>query len=481
MKKTFYITTTLPYVNAKPHIGHAREFIQADVLSRIHKELGYEVFFNTGTDEHGAKIFEKAQEEKKDPQQYVDGQVENFKEFCRLLEIDYDRFIRTTDEDHVAAAQEFWRICDKNGFINKKIYKTKYCVGCELEKTESELVRGECPDHPGKLPEEREEENYFFKFSEFSEKLAKLYEDNPNFVKPKGRFNEIKVFVEKGLEDFSISRLKEKMSWGIEVPGDSDHVMYVWFDALVDYISTLGWPDNIEKFEKFWGTEKNRQAVQLCGKDNLRQQSAMWQAMLMSVGLPNSKRIYVNGFVISGGQKMSKSIGNVISPFDMVERYGVDSTRYLLLSAGSFGEDTDITWEKLDEKYNADLANGIGNLTSRIITLYQKIKYDFDFNKGKRDPFGDNEGLCGLIEEGNLEVELERVMKQVKILDKTLEEEKPWELIKSDEEGFRSSIEGLVRGLFYVATRLKPFVPQTSKEIKTALATKKIKPLFIRI
>lgn len=481
MKKTFYVTTTLPYVNAQPHIGHAREFVQADVFSRIHKALGFEVFFNTGTDEHGAKVFEKAQEENKDPQDYVDEQVKNFQNFCSLLSIEYDRFIRTTDKDHVAAAQEFWKICDKNGFIDKKIYKTKYCVGCELEKTDSELVNGECPDHPGKPLEEREEENYFFKFSKFGKKLQELYGQDPDFVKPKKRFNEIKAFVEKGLEDFSISRLKEKMSWGIEVPGDPEHVMYVWFDALVDYISTLGWPRDKKNFEKFWGTRDKRKAMQFCGKDNLRQQSAMWQAMLMSVGLPNSQRIYVNGFIISGGQKMSKSIGNVISPFEMVERYGADATRYLLLSMGSFGEDTDVTWERMDEKYNADLANGVGNLTSRIVTLYKKVDYSFDFEKGKREPFADNKKLGELLNEGSLELELSAIMEQVRKLDKTVEEQKPWELLKSDEEAFRESIEGLARGVYYIASRLTPFMPEISEKIKKALGEKENAALFPRI
>lgn len=481
MKKAFYVTTTLPYVNAKPHIGHAREFVQADVFSRIHKAMGYEVFFNTGTDEHGAKIFEKAQEENKEPQEYVDQQVKNFKEFCSLLDIGYDRFIRTTDEDHVAAAQEFWKICDKNGFIDKKVYKTRYCVGCELEKTDSELVGGECPDHPGKPLEEREEENYFFRFSKFQEKLITLYEETPDFVKPKKRFNEIKSFVEKGLEDFSISRLKEKMPWGIEVPGDADHVMYVWFDALVDYISTLGWPENEEKFEKFWGTTKNPNAIQFCGKDNLRQQSAMWQAMLMSVNLPSSKRVYVNGFVISGGQKMSKTIGNVISPFEMIDRYGADATRYLLLSMGSFGEDTDVTAERMDEKYNADLANGIGNLVSRVVTLYKKVEYSFDFEKGKREPFLDNEELAENIKKGALEAELESIMKQTRKLDKVMEEDKPWELLKTDKEAFRESIEGLTRGIYYIAIRLTPFLPEMSGLIKNSLLEKEKINLFPRV
>jgi len=481
MAKTFYVTTTLPYVNAKPHIGFAREAVQADCMARYHKILGKEAFFNTGTDEHGQKIFQEAQKKNVDPQIYADKIVVNFKHLKEKLDLDYDNFIRTTDDYHIQAAQEFWKICHKNGYIYKKNYKTKYCVGCELEKTDSELVDGKCPDHPNKEIEIIEEENYFFKFSKFETELLDFYEQNPGFVKPAQRFNEIKKFVSNGLQDFSISRLKKKMSWGIEVPGDPEQVMYVWFDALVDYISTLGWPQNKEKFEKFWGTKDDRRAVQICGKDNLRQQSAMWQAMLMSVGLPNSKRIYVNGFVISGGQKMSKSLGNVISPVEMVDSYGIDATRYLLLSAGTFGEDTDITRERLDKKYNADLANGIGNLASRIVTLYKKADYQFDFEKGKQEPFTNNKVLSELVESGNLEIELGNIMKQAKLLDKTLEDEKPWELFKSDPEAYRSSIEGLARGLHYIALRLAPFMPNTSIKIKNALEKKEIEPLFQRI
>ena len=279
--KNIYITTTLPYVNAKPHIGFAREVVQADALARFYRILGYEVFFNTGTDEHGQKILQKAQAENLKLQTYVDQWAEKFRNVKEELNLSYDHFIRTTDKEHLTAAQEFWEICNKNGFIYKKEYQAKYCVGCELEKTDSELVNGKCADHPNQELELRREENYFFKFSAFQEKLLEFYKKNSEFVLPAKRFNEIKQFVANGLEDFSISRLKEKMSWGIEVPGDKEQVMYVWFDALVNYISTLGWPktsknkDNL--FQKFW--ENSTERFQFCGKDNLRQQSAMWQAL----------------------------------------------------------------------------------------------------------------------------------------------------------------------------------------------------------
>ncbi|MFH1608657.1 MAG: methionine--tRNA ligase, partial [Patescibacteria group bacterium] len=366
--KTFYITTTLPYVNAELHMGHALEFIRADVIARYKKLLGFDVYFNTGTDEHGLKIFEKAESLNLTPKGFVDKSFEDFKNSVRIFGLDESilHFIRTTDPKHIEAAQEFWKRCDKNGFIYKKNYQTKYCVGCEAEKKDHELnENGGCPDHPGRKLEIIDEENYFFKYSEFTEKLKDLYKKNPDFVIPDFRFNEIKAFVDRGLHDFSISRLKEKMPWGIPVPGDEKHVMYVWFDALVNYISTLGWPNSHhpalsgtppqaggeDLFEKYW---INGTPTQYCGKDNLRFQSAMWQAMLMAAGVPNSKQIIINGFITAdGGVKMSKSIGNVINPNDIVAEYGTDALRYFLLrEVGSF-EDSPFTIERFKEAYNS--------------------------------------------------------------------------------------------------------------------------------
>jgi len=285
-KEKVYITTTLPYVNAKPHIGFATEIIRADVFARYQKILGKDVFFNTGTDEHGQKIYDKAIEAEKTPQEYVDGYSAEFKKLIPALGISPDiHFIRTTDEHHKKAAQEMWRRCVANGDIYKAQHAVKYCKGCELEKTESELEGGKCPLHQNYDIEVREEENYFFRFSKYQEILLELYRTNPRFVIPDFRLKEIVTFVEGGLQDFSVSRLKSKMSWGIPVPEDEEHVMYVWFDALTNYISTLGWPEK-EDFDGWWP------GIQFAGKDNLRQQSAIWQAMLLSAKLPTSKQIY---------------------------------------------------------------------------------------------------------------------------------------------------------------------------------------------
>ncbi len=469
MQEKFYITTTLPYVNAEPHAGFAMEIIEADVLARFNRNLGKEVFFNTGTDEHGLKLYRKAGELKMDVQAYVDQQAENFKQLKDILDLSYDNFIRTTDQHHIAAAQEFWKRCEAAGDIYTKIYKVKYCVGCELEKTDSELVDGKCPLHPGVNLEVIEEENHFFRFSKYQQALLDLYEKNPEFVLPKNRLKEIKNFVAGGLEDFSISRLKEKMPWGIEVPGSPDHVMYVWFDALVNYISAIGWPTDMEKFNSFWPV------VQLAGKDNLRQQSAMWQAMLMSADIAPSAQIFINGFITVDGQKMSKSVGNVISPAEMVEKFGIDGTRYLLLSGGNFGEDMDITWERLTEKYNADLANGLGNLVSRIIKLGNE--YECKFN-GEIKISNDFSRLVASMEMGKC---LEYIWEKVREDNKFIEDNKPWELAKSDIKKFGDVMMKLFVDLNIIVQHLESFLPETSAKIKTALETKQIEPLFQRI
>ena len=474
-KKSYYITTTLPYVNADPHIGFASEIVIADVLARYHALCGEEVVFNTGTDEHGQKIYQNALSLKMDPQKYVDGYAAEFEKLKHLLNLSYTNFIRTTDLHHIKAAQELWKRVDQNGYIYKKEYAVKYCVGCELEKTDSELVEGKCEFHPNKDLELIHEENYFFRFSALGEKLLTLYKRYPDFVVPKKRFNEIRAFVERGLQDFSISRRKEKMPWGIPVPGDNEHVMYVWFDALTNYISTLGWPENEEMFEKFWGTAENPRAVQIAGKDNLRQQSAMWQAMLLAGGLPTSRKIGINGFISVEGQKMSKSLGNVIAPSQMVERFGVDGTRYLLLSKGYFGEDCDVTWEWFREKYNADLANGLGNLVSRVITLSsQEILVSFDEEKEDRSalsPFDDF----------SLNIILETIWEKISDANKYIENYKPWELKKTDPEKFQEVMIHLLRELYRIADTLKAFLPETSEKIFLMLQTREKEILFSRI
>lgn len=469
-KEKFYITTTLPYVNSKPHIGHATEIIRADTFARYQKILGKEVFLNTGTDEHGQKIYEKAQEEGVDTQAFVDGLAEEFKELLPKLGILSEiHFIRTTDEHHKKAAQEMWRRCKANGDIYKADHQVKYCKGCELEKTDSELEDGKCPFHPNNEIEIRQEENYFFRFSKYQEPLLKLYEENQQFVVPDFRLAEIKKFVEGGLQDFSVSRLKSKMSWGVPVPEDEEHIMYVWFDALTNYISVTGWPEK-EDFGGWWP------GVQFAGKDNLRQQSAIWQAMLLSAGLPNSTQVFVGGFINSGGQKMSKSIGNVISPYELVDKYGTEATRYLLLRHVHPFEDTDITWERLDEWYTANLVNGLGNLTARIMKMAET---HLDAPVDTSDVTTMDHAA---LEQYQFQAVLDGVWAAVGAMDEYITENEPFKVVKTDPEQAKEMIAKLVKDLHEVAESLIAFMPETAEIILRAIKeNKKPDNLFARL
>lgn len=468
--KYFYITTTAPYVNDNPHIGFALEIVQADVLARFKRLLGYNVAFGFGTDEHGLKIYRKALEEKKDPQKYCDYYAKKFKDLKSALNLTTTHFIRTTDPAHLKAAQEFWRRCFKNGDIYKKNYLIKYCVGCEMEKTDSELENGRCPFHPNLKIEVYEEENYFFRFSQYQKRLLKFYEENPNFVLPTSRFNEIKEFVKKGLQDFSISRLKEKMPWGIEVPEDPKHVMYVWFDALVFYISTLGWPDNEKEFKQWWP------AVQVAGKDNLRQQTAIWQAMLMSAGLPNSKQVIIHGFISVNGQKMSKSLGNVIDPFALVTKYGTEAVRYYLLREIPPLDDGDYSERRMKEVYNSNLVNELGNLVSRLTTLGEKDKLLINeeiITEWSKD-------TIKLFDSFQFKLILERIWEQIKKLNKKIDEVAPWHKKKEQRRDFLLQCFKTLKSIAY---QLQPFLPETAEKIIKATTgkIKKIPPLFPRI
>lgn len=470
-----YYTTTLPYVNADPHLGHALEFVHADICARYSRLRGKNTFFNIGTDEHGQKVWQKAAEEGKEVQAYVDEYAKRFSHFADTLNISYDRFIRTTDPDHINAAQEFWRRCDANGDIYKTEYKTKYCVGCELEKTDSELnEEGRCPLHPDKELEIREEENYFFHFSKYADRLLDLYTNNPDFVLPKHRLNEIQSFVERGLQDFSISRLKEKMPWGVPVPNDEEHVMYVWFDALVNYVSTIGWPEQEEAFNAWWPV------IQFAGKDNLRQQSAMWQAMLLSAGVEPSKQVIIHGFINSGGQKMSKSLGNVVSPMAVIDEYGVDALRYYLAREVTPFEDGDFTDAYFTETYNANLANGLGNLASRVLKMASSyLEGPVDVEIKNLDVF---EGFCTATEAYELNAAADIVWEHIGALDARIAETEPFKLIKTDEQKAKEIVRDLVQGLFDVTLMLEPIMPETSHTIREHIkANTPIKsPLFER-
>ena len=480
MSKPFYLTTTLPYVNADLHMGHALEFVRADIIVRHKKLQGYDVFFNTGTDEHGMKIYEKAGERGVTPQEFVDESFKSFQESVKIFGLDEGlHYIRTTDKNHEAAAQEFWKRCDKNGYIYKKNYQAKYCVGCEEVKTDSELVDGNCSIHPSRALETIEEENYFFKYSAFTEKLTEFYTKNPTFVVPDFRFNEIKAFVARGLEDFSISRLKSKMPWGIPVPGDENHVMYVWFDALTNYISTLGWPTEDGDFKKYWveGTP-----TQYCGKDNLRFQSAMWQAMLMAADIPNSHQIIINGFITAdGGVKMSKSLGNVVDPKDIVTEYGTEALRFFLAKEVSSFEDSPFTLERFKAAYNAHLANGIGNLTSRLMNM--AVTYDVDLSAvDEMHTILSADQVKAELERFNIQNATANIWEAVTATDQMIQAREPFRMIKTDPGEAKKCLQEAVQQLFDIACMLQPILPETSRTIRTLIKEKKKPeaPLFLR-
>jgi len=488
MKEKIYLTTTLPYVNADPHMGHALEFVQADIIARYLRLLGKEVFFNTGTDEHGQKIYQKALEKGQTPEEYANYFTGRVKELLEKLNIDIKNkdynFVRTTDEHHKQSAQKFWQKCAEAGDIYKKEYKIKYCVGCELEKTDSELVDGKCPLHSNMEIELINEENYFFRFSKYQQALLNLYE-NPGFVLPSSRLNEIKSFVSGGLQDFSISRLKSKMPWGIDVPGEETslpagrQVMYVWFDALVNYVSAIGWPKDEKKFNEWWP------AIQFAGKDNLRQQSAMWQAMLLSAGIEPSKQIVIHGFITAGGQKMSKSLGNGVSPYDIIEEYEAEALRYYFAREITPFEDGDFTIEKFKTSYNANLANGLGNLVSRVLkmaSLYEVSAKKENLIESeeliKTDFYQEYRGYFDIYE---ISRAADFVWTQIQEADLFIQNTQPFKLIKTDPETAKQHIEYLLGAVWRISVALIPFMPATAEKIQAGVKTGILEVnLFIR-
>ncbi len=475
MADKFYLTTTLPYVNADPHIGFALEMVQADIVVRYRKLCGDDIFFNTGTDEHGLKIYRKALEEGKEPQEYVDEYAAKFKGLKDTLGLYPElHFVRTTDPAHKAAAQELWRRCLGKGDIYKKKYKGLYCVGDEAFLKETELVNGKCPNHPNMEPIEIEEENYFFKLSAYQDKLLE-YLGKPESILPEWRRLEAVSFVEGGLEDFSISREKSRMSWGVAVPDDDTQVMYVWFDALTNYISTLGWPEDKEGlYKKFW---EEGETVQVAGKDQVRFQSIMWQAMLMSAELPTTKHVVYHGFITSGGQKMSKSVGNVIDPLALVEEYGTDVLRHFLAQHIHPFNDTDFTIERFKAVYKADLVDGLGNLVSRIMQLAQTY-----LDSGTQPEVAEfAKEYTDALENYRIDQASDYIFREIRKLDQKITETEPFKLVKTDPEAGKKLIFELAQELYVIGRMLNPFMPETNRKIKeTIIANKKPENLFPR-
>lgn len=474
--KKFYITTSVVYTNASPHLGFSLEIIQADVIARYQRLLNKKVFFLTGTDENGQKVVKAAKEARKTPKEFCNEISAEFRKLKEILNLSNDDFIRTTDQKkHWPGVKKVWLKLKRKGDIYKKKYKGFYCFGCEAFITKKDLIKGKCAVHQIK-PEIIEEENYFFRLSKYSKKIEKIIRDNKIKIIPQTRKNEMFNFAKKGLEDISFSRPRKDLKWGIPVPNDNSQTIYVWGDALSNYISALSYSKNSNKFRKYWPAD-----VHCIGKDIQKFHCLIWPGMLFSLGLKLPKTILVHGFVTVAGQKMSKSLGNVIEPFQLVKKYGTDSVRYFLLREIPPTEDGDFTYEKFEQRYNSDLANGLGNLVARVLTLANKIKIQNlklkittqnskIINNTKKeykkalDKFRFNEALIV-------------IWRLISFCDRYIEKEKPWEKNKKQKE----VIGNLLFTISEIAKLLEPFLPETSEKIFAQLKTKKSKSLFPRI
>ncbi len=478
--KNFYITTTLPYVNAEPHIGHALEFVQADAIARyFRKKLGKEnVFFNVGTDEHGLKIWRKAKEEGLEINDFVDKYANRFKDFCKLFLVSYDNFYRTSTPEHSESAKEFWRACSERGDIYKKRYSGKYCVGCERFITEKELVDGKCFEH-GIVPEERDEENYFFRLSNYKEVLLEWLENNPEVLKPSQKRDELRSIILE-IEDISISRLKKNLPWGIEVPDDPEHVFYVWFDALTNYVNAVGYGKDKKKLEKWWP------GVQIFGPDNLRFQGVIWQGMLSSVGLKHSAKLLEHGMILGGdGRKMSKSLGNVISPFEQEQKYGAEVVRFYLLSGISTFADSAYKEEDLVNMYNSRLANNFGNLLNRVIHLSNEKQIKINDEETVEDNFKKEVekrvlGIKSLFDDFEIALASEKIDELADFGNKYITEKEPWEKDVS-----KAECEMVLNNLSYLLKEViewyEPIIPESSQKALLALENREKIILFKKL
>lgn len=460
----YYLTTPIYYINDKPHIGHTYTTVAADVLARYHRLLGKDVFFLTGTDENAQKTVEAAEKLGKDAQKYADDMSKLWEETWEGLGITHDGFIRTSSANHKRGVYKFFDLVYKKGDIYKGFYKGLYCVGCEAFLTEKDLIDGLCPTHK-KKPELISEENYFFKLSKYRQDLLDYYKTHPSFIQPESRKNEVINYVKDHLEDISISR--QNLKWGISFPKDKTHKFYVWFDALLNYLTGIGFGWDEDKFKRYWPVD-----LHLVGKDIIKFHCAIWPAMLMSAGIPLPKRVFAHGFFTLNGEKISKSLGNIIDPLELKEKYGFDAIRYFLFAEIPFGGDGDFSEKRLTERYNADLANGLGNLVARVAKLCELSNSEFP----QPLPQQFDEKYKEYMENLNFHDALKHIWLYVggiSALDRKINEEKIWEL---KGEKLRDALRPLVSGIRRIAHHLLPFMPETAEKISQQLKGPGIKP-----
>ncbi len=481
----FYLTTAIPYVNAKPHVGHALEFVQADAIKRFRQSLGEEVLLLSGADENALKNVQAAEAANTSVQDFIDTHSQEFEELARQLNINFDVFQRGSAKEHHLASQKLWELCNQNGDIYKKTYTGLYCVGCELFYEKAELnENGECFEHPGKPLEEVSEENYFFKLSKYQQQIEDLISSNKLKIFPEFRKNEVLSFLKEGLKDISISRSNERArNWGVTVPNDENQKMYVWFDALNIYASGVGFESNPEMYSKWWPAD-----LHIIGKGIIRFHAIYWIAFLLSAKLQLPKALFVHGYFTVEGQKMSKTLGNVVDPIEIINKYGEDVLRYYFLSEMSPFSDGDFSIKRLEEVYNSDLANGIGNLVARVAKLCETAGFKSLANPKSIHLIDISDEYKNLLEEYKLNEAIALIKTKISKLDKYINESKPWELLKISENHKGRELNLIlahaVDQIIEIAILLEPFTPKTSEKIKTQFQQEEIKsdkPLFPRI
>lgn len=470
MKPRKYLIRAIDYVNGKPHIGHALEYVNIDVLARYFRFAGFEVRMGVGTDEHGQKIQTAAANADKTTQEFCDQNAAVFQNLAKTLNITFDTFTRTSDPQHKEQCQTFWQEMVSVGDIYEKEYEGLYCVGCETFKQNKDLANGLCPDHQ-KTPEIVKEKNYFFKLSKYSDKIITWYEDNPELIFPTFRKTEIANVVKEGLFDISFSRSKEKLQWGVEVPGDDSQVMYVWSDALLNYITALGYPDDAD-FKKWWS---DAEVIHVIGKDILRHHAAIWAGMLMSTGHKVPDRYFVHGHIMSGGMKMGKSLGNVIDPYEVFERYSTDAFRWFISREITAGQDGDMTWERFHEVYTGDLVNNIGNLFRRVLMLIEKydcqsmeVSHFSEYKEVTLAKF--HTSLSGYkMHEGT-----QLILETYQLANQYINDMEPWKLIKVDESAAKEVLWNLIDLIQWSLPLLEIFIPESVEKMEAQLAELKV-------